>query len=66
MSVKFHIDADKCIASGACAIVAPEVFGIDDLGMITVVNDSPQEGLRSKVTDAAAACPAWVITVEDA
>ena len=65
MTVEFEVDYDKCIASGACALVAPEVFGIDDDGIIVVLDDEPAEELRPKVEEAAAACPACVITVQN-
>ena len=63
MTVQFEIDRDKCIASGACALAAPEVFGVDDEGMIVILDSAPGEELRAKVEEAAAACPACVISV---
>jgi ferredoxin len=64
--VKIEIDYDKCVASGACAQVAPEVFGLDDDGIIVVLDEDPGEDQRANVEEAAAACPACVILVEDA
>ncbi|MCE0765068.1 ferredoxin [Pseudonocardia kujensis] len=63
--MNIQVDADKCIASGACAQVCPEVFDLDDEGVIVVLDAAPPAELRAKVEEAAAACPAAVIEVHD-
>jgi len=65
MALRLEIDYDKCIASGVCAQIAPGVFAVDDEGMIVVLDTSPGDELREVVEEAAAACPACVITVAD-
>lgn len=54
-----------CIASGACVRACPEVFDQDDEGMVVVLQEHPGPELRDRVLDAAKACPALVISVED-
>lgn len=61
--MRVNIDADKCIASGACVIANPDVFAQDDDGIIVLLQETPDEGQRAKVLAAAAACPALVIEV---
>lgn len=66
MTFKVRIDADKCIGSGVCALVAPEVFDLNDDGTVVLLQEDFEDGDRPKVDEAAAACPAWVIeTVSD-
>ncbi len=59
------IEHDMCIASGACVRACPEVFDQDDEGMVVVLQEHPGPELRDRVLDAAKACPALVISVED-
>lgn len=63
--MRIDIAYDKCIASGACALIAPSVFGVDEAGMIVLLDPDPTEEMRQEVEEAAAACPACVITVGD-
>jgi ferredoxin len=57
-----NIDRDKCIGSGACVIACPEVFGLDDDGMVRLLDTSPPLGLQGRVSEAVHACPANVIS----
>ena len=53
------VDEFSCSAHGDCALVAPEVFRIDDIA--EVVGTAPVDVL----VKAAEACPAMAITVVD-
>jgi ferredoxin len=55
----------NCIASGACWEIAPEVFGQDEEGIVTVLDASPPAEHHEPARRAAAACPAAVITIEE-
>ena len=54
------IDEAACSAHGDCALVAPEVFEVDDVAR--VIGDAPLEVL----IEAAESCPAAAISVVDA
>jgi ferredoxin len=60
-SIKLH--TDYCIASGACVLEAPEVFALDDDGVVSQIGDEPTEELWPKVRRAAAVCPVAVIEI---
>jgi ferredoxin len=62
--MRVWIDRGKCIASGACAIACPEVFGQDQDGIVTLFAPDPPTEYAESVVEAANACPASVITVE--
>jgi ferredoxin len=62
--LRITIDDEKCIASGACVLACPEVFDQDEDGIVTLVDSSPSDLLYERVAEAAAACPASVIHVE--
>jgi ferredoxin len=55
-----QIDGPACIAHGDCALLAPEVFEVDDIAR--VIGEAPVEVL----IEAAESCPAGAISVVDA
>ncbi|WP_030748542.1 ferredoxin [Streptomyces sp. NRRL S-31] len=56
-------EPDRCVGSGQCAMLSPEVFDQDDDGLVTVVREEPAEGLRAQVLQAADLCPSRAIRV---
>ncbi|MBE0428678.1 MAG: ferredoxin [Thermoleophilia bacterium] len=56
---------DECLGDGICADECPEVFEMDEDGLATVINDSPDESLREAVQNAADECPAEIIIIEE-
>jgi ferredoxin len=59
--MKISVDEDKCIASGACVLAAPDVFAQNDDGIVVVLQTDPPAELRAAALDAIRACPAAVI-----
>ena len=59
MSLSIQIDGDACLAHGDCAVVAPDVFVVDDVAR--VVGTGPDDVLIA----AAQACPAVAIVLTD-
>ncbi|WP_051792312.1 ferredoxin [Amycolatopsis jejuensis] len=58
------VDRHKCVRSGMCTSVAPELFELDDDGELVV--SSPVAGTadqRGQVSDAAACCPVEAISL---
>lgn len=57
---------DKCVAAGQCAMLAPGVFDQrDEDGVVVLLDETPDGSLDAEVLDAAAACPARAIDVEE-
>ena len=54
-----RVDDMSCSAHGDCALVAPDVFRIDDVA--TVIGTAPSD----RIIAAAEACPAVAISVFD-
>ena len=59
MSYVPSVDAGACAAHGDCAVVAPDVFRVDEVAEVIGV------GTPDSVLAAAEACPAAAITVID-
>jgi ferredoxin len=62
-SIVLH--TDHCVSSGSCIEACPEVFGVDEYGLVALVDPEPAAALWARVEQAAAACPASVIEVVD-
>jgi ferredoxin len=63
--MKVTVEADKCVASGQCVLLAPGVFDQDDDGIIVLLTDTPADDDRQLVRDAVRVCPAAVITARE-
>ena len=60
--MKITVDQDKCVASGQCVLVAPEVFDQrDEDGIVVLLQEETQSGA---VHEAARICPALAIEVD--
>ena len=64
--MKVTVDQDKCVSSGQCVLNASDVFDQrDDDGVVLLLNDSPSSEQADNVRNAAAACPALAIDIEE-
>jgi ferredoxin len=59
------LEKDKCITSGQCVLLAPQVFDQDDDGIVVLLADSPGPELQDSVREAASLCPAQLIHLSD-
>lgn len=58
-----HVDRNACRGSGACAQRAPATFQLDTEHKSVVI--APHGDPKADVRAAAAACPAFAITLEE-
>lgn len=63
--MKIVIDLDLCEGHAQCEDAAPEVFRVNDEGLVEVLMENPPEAFREKVEEAARRCPTEVITIVD-
>jgi ferredoxin len=63
--VKVTVEADKCVSSGQCVLLAPDVFDQDDDGIVVLLTDTPADHDRQLVRNAIRVCPAAVIAAKE-
>jgi ferredoxin len=63
--MKVSIDQARCVGSGQCVLVAPEVFDQrEEDGIVLLLDESPSEELHDQVREAAQICPALAIELQ--
>lgn len=60
--MKVVVEEAKCVASGQCVLIAPEVFDQrDEDGMVVLLDDAPATEAHAAVRESALVCPAAAI-----
>lgn len=63
---RVHVDRDRCIGVGMCAMTAPEVFDQDPGdGLVLLLDADPPPAHRAAVRMTAGVCPSGAITLHD-
>ncbi len=62
---RLDVDRDRCVGSGSCEALAPDVFEVGDDGVLTVLLAEPGEDEVAAVRDAVAACPTRALELAD-
>jgi sterol 14-demethylase len=61
---RVSVDLDLCQGHAACVGEAPEVFRVDGLGKVRLIDPTPDASLSARVEAAAAYCPTKTIRIE--
>jgi ferredoxin len=60
--MRVEVDVPKCVGSGQCVLLAPDVFDQrEEDGMVVLLDERPPVDLHDAVREAAVVCPAAVI-----
>ena len=62
--MRVAVDRELCVGSGACEALAPDVFEVDDDGVLVVRQETPDEDEQSDVRDAVTACPTRALSLD--
>jgi len=60
---RVEVDRDRCVGSGTCEALAPDVFEVDDDGVLVVRRSEPGEDELPDVRDAVSACPTRALSL---
>jgi ferredoxin len=64
--MKVTVDQGKCVSSGQCVLNAGDLFDQrDDDGVVILLNETPPAERAQDARNAAAACPALAIHIEE-
>ena len=61
--MQIEINHDRCTGLGVCESMAPDVFVVEDDGLLSVLQPHPPTELRDEMDEAARSCPTQAITV---
>jgi ferredoxin len=61
--MRIIVDIDLCQGHAQCEDAAPDIFQVDDNGLLTVLVESPDESARARVEDAVRRCPAEALQI---
>lgn len=61
---KISIDRSSCCGYGVCAEICPEVFGLDEDGIVILLKDKIGDDLFDQANEAAYGCPQSVIKLD--
>ena len=64
--MKAAVDRDKCIGSGMCTTIAPQLFDMDDDGVLIVIKETPASHEQRSLLDAVACCPVNALSATEA
>jgi ferredoxin len=63
--VKIVAHRDRCMGHSQCLIAAPEVFDLDDEGLVVILQEDPSDELRPAVREAILRCPEQALEAAD-
>ena len=61
---RVQVDRERCVGSGVCESLAPDVFEIDDDGVLQVHREEPAADELDDVRDAVQQCPARALVLD--
>ncbi|MFA7688520.1 MAG: ferredoxin [Bacilli bacterium] len=64
-NMKINIIKDACIGCGACQAIVPEVFELNDEGIVEKKVTKLSEDMKNDVLDAVESCPTGAIEIDD-
>ena len=62
--MKVSANLDRCMGSGVCEAICPEVFTVEK-GQVRVIDGQIPESLRVQVEEAVESCPTEALTAQD-
>ncbi|RBY77317.1 ferredoxin [Blastococcus sp. TF02-09] len=62
---RVQVDRERCVGSGVCESIVPEVFEIDDDGVLQVLRQEPPADDLDGVRDAVQSCPARALVLAE-
>lgn len=58
-------DRSACCGYGVCAELCPEIFKVNDIGIVALLTDVVPPALEAKAREAVSACPTNALKIEE-
>lgn len=62
---RLSVDRDECVGSGHCIFAAPDIFELDEEGLVVLLQPEPATDREEAAGAAVRGCPASAIRIED-
>ncbi|MFJ8816302.1 ferredoxin [Amycolatopsis thermoflava] len=62
--MRIFVDRGRCTGQGMCEALVPDLFEVDDGGVLALKADVPPEGRLAEVEEAVACCPNVALRLE--
>lgn len=62
--LRITADRGRCCGYGLCAQLCPEIYKLDEDGLVVLATDTVPDGLEEAAREGAAACPAEALAIE--
>jgi ferredoxin len=63
--MRVNVNYDNCQSQAVCMVTLPEVFEVRDDGYLYVLNETPDESLRSRLEECVRNCPTKSISITE-
>jgi ferredoxin len=63
--MRVDVNFDLCQSNAVCMEILPEVFEVRDDGFLYVLNETPDEALRTQLEEAVRRCPTGAISLTE-
>ncbi len=60
--MRIDVTHDRCEGHGLCELTAPEIYRLDEEGMVEMLFDEIPDALRTKAEAGARVCPVAALT----
>ena len=60
-----EVDRERCVGSGTCEMLAPDLFEVGDDGIVAVLRPEPDGADVDAAEDAVQACPTQALSLVD-
>ena len=62
---RIDVDRERCVGSGTCEMLAPDLFEVGDDGIVAVLRPEPDGADVDAAEDAVQACPTQALSLVD-
>jgi ferredoxin len=62
---RIEVDRERCVGSGTCEMLAPDLFEVGDDGIVAVLRPEPDGADVDAAEDAVQACPTQALSLVD-